>query len=229
MSGDEVTWARQLDGLSADHWPAFLAEHSGLPGPRADLTLVTAAALRADDDTIAALIADGGEFTAMCAAAALGNAAGDQPHALRARDLARDQRWRVREGVAIGLQLWGDRDPRGLTALVRAWADDPDLLVRRAAIAAICEPRLLRTPDAAAVAVDACRRATRGLLAEDPGARRRPDARTLRQALGYCWSVAVAADPAAGLGAFRELDDADPDVAWIVRENRKKKRLSALL
>jgi hypothetical protein len=54
--------------------------------------------------------------------------------------------------------------------------------------------------------------------------------RTLRQALGYAWSVAVAADPEPGLTAFTALrDDPDPDVAWVVRENLRKKRLQRLL
>jgi hypothetical protein len=52
----------------------------------------------------------------------------------------------------------------------------------------------------------------------------------LRQALGYCWSVAVAADPATGLPRFRTLAAADdPDVAWIVRENSRKARLANVL
>jgi len=59
--------------------------------------------------------------------------------------------------------------------------------------------------------------------------RKQPDARTLRQGLGYCWSVAIAADPAPGLIAFNSLDTSDPDVAWIVNQNRRKKRLSSLL
>lgn len=53
--------------------------------------------------------------------------------------------------------------------------------------------------------------------------------RTLRQGLGYCWSVAVAGDPVTGLEAFAALDVTDPDVAWVVRENRKKARLRRLL
>ncbi|WP_219810385.1 hypothetical protein [Flavimobilis soli] len=41
--------------------------------------------------------------------------------------------------------------------------------------------------------------------------------------------MAVAADPAAGLPTFGALDVADPDVAWIVRTNKGKKRLASLL
>ena len=54
--------------------------------------------------------------------------------------------------------------------------------------------------------------------------------RTLRQALGYAWSVAIAAVPDDELAAFARLEaDDDPDIAWIVRENRKKARLKRLL
>jgi hypothetical protein len=54
--------------------------------------------------------------------------------------------------------------------------------------------------------------------------------RTLRQALGYCWSVAVAADPAAGLPRFLALAASpDPDVAWVVHSNRGKARLAGVL
>ena len=69
-----------------------------------------------------------------------------------------------------------------------------------------------------------------GFLASLPAQERRAaDVRTLRQALGYCWSVALAADPERGLAAFLPLtESSDPDVAWVVRENRKKKRMPAL-
>jgi len=56
--------------------------------------------------------------------------------------------------------------------------------------------------------------------------RRKPDYRTLRQGLGYCRSVAVAADPAAGTGRMgRWIDSADDDVRWVMRNNLSKKRL----
>ena len=146
------------------------------------------------------------------------------PHAI-----ASDGRWRVREAVAMALQRLGDADLPAMHEIVLAWATDPDPLVQRAAAAGICEPRLLATPEAAAVAVEVCRRATDALVHLPAGERRHPDVRTLRQALGYCWSVAVAADPAPGLAAFDALDDGDADVAWLVRSNRTKKRLARLL
>jgi hypothetical protein len=49
----------------------------------------------------------------------------------------------------------------------------------------------------------------------------------LRQALGYCWSVAIAASPDEGFRLFeRWATIEDADVRWVVRENLKKKRLA---
>ena len=132
----------------------------------------------------------------------------------------------------MALQRLGDADPARLHALVSAWAGDADPLVQRAAAAGICEPRLLTEPASAAVAVEVCRVATASLAARPAAVRRQPDVRTLRQGLGYCWSVAVAADPEPGLAAWHALEQAaagDPDVAWVLRENRTKKRLARLL
>jgi hypothetical protein len=148
----------------------------------------------------------------------------------RLRSLASDQRWRVREGAAMALQRLGDADLPRLWELAAAWAADEDPLVQRAAVAGVCEPRLLRSPDGARLAVDLCATATTALAARPPTERRATDVRVLRQALGYCWSVAVAADPAAGLPRFAALgSDRDPDVAWIVRENHRKARLIRVL
>lgn len=222
-------WAAQLESLPRGEWPAFLDAHSHLPGPRGNIELVAAVAPLLEPPMIEELQESGDEFRGVCAAAALGRRAADATAERGARELACDERWRVREGVAIGLQLLGDSDPAVVFALVLRWVDDPRPLVQRAAAAAVCEPRLLRTPEAAAVAVEVCRRATAHLAATPAAKKKLPDFRVLRQALGYCWSVAVAADPEPGLAAFATLDTSDHDVAWIVAENRRKKRLASLL
>jgi HEAT repeat protein len=143
---------------------------------------------------------------------------------------ATDSRWRVREGVAMALQRLGDADLPRMLDLVADWTRDTHPLVQRAAIAGVCEPRLLKTPQAAARAIETCEVATRSLASRPPSERKDDAVRSLRQALGYCWSVAVAADPAAGLPHFQALAAADdPDVGWIMRENLKKSRLAKLL
>lgn len=187
----------------------------------------------ADCACLDALIATDDEYLVFCGVVGLGRllaqeAGGDLEQRLRA--FAADDRWRVREAVAMALQRLGDSDLPRLLDVVTDWADDGNPLVQRAAAAGVCEPRLLRTPEAAATAIEVCDRATRSLAARPTDGRRDPAVRALRKGLGYCWSVAVAADAGRGMPRFRTLSEyADPDVAWIVRENSKKARLTRLL
>ncbi|QAY71051.1 HEAT repeat domain-containing protein [Xylanimonas protaetiae] len=223
-----------LRALPAEEVPAYLTARSGLPGPRSNLELLTAFGDVAPAGLILDLAASPDEYLRACGTAAVGRLLVESPAdtALTALLHARaaDPSWRVREAAAMALQRVGDVDGAALRLLVQAWAHDPHPLVRRAAIAGVCEPRLLRDPATAAAALAACRAATDSVEALPADARRDPDVRTLRQALGYCWSVAVAGDPTAGLRAFAALERSpDPDTAWVVRENRKKARLVRLL
>lgn len=226
-----------LEPAGADEVATFLVAHSHLPGPRGNLELAHAFADWAPAGLVDALAAvgvprpaaGGHEFVDFCVALALGErlARADDPALVALlRSIATDERWRLREAVATGLQRVGDHDLPRLCALVLDWAADPDPLVQRAAAAAICEPRLLTCAEGAHTAIRVCGRTTSALAARPAGQRRDPSVRVLRQALGYCWSVAVAADPGEGLPAFEALQaSSDPDVAWIVRENLGKARL----
>ncbi len=229
--------------LAADYSAApdrerFLREHSGLPGPRSNLELLSIAAASsepADLDRWATLSpAQAPEntpdvFVACVGTAGLGFtvARGDRSPLPRLRALSNDSRWRVRESVAIGLQAWGDADVPALLDEMGRWATGSPL-EGRAAMAAICEPRLLRRRDDIQRVLGILDKLTESV--RDAAKPASPEVRVLRQALGYGWSVAVAADPEIGLPAFdRWSDDANPDVRWIVNENRKKSRLARLL
>ncbi len=226
-------YVADLRALPVDDVAGYLGRHSNLPGPRANLTLLDAAG-----DVLPGPIAFGfaeaeDEYLACCGAVALGRLAAEDPSddaaLVRLRQLATDQRWRVREGVAIALQRIGDRDPARLRSIVADWSQSRQALVLRAAVAGICEPRLLADPLTCEQALAACQQAT-DFVADSPADQRKaPAMRTLRQALGYCWSVAVAAEPERGLPRLLALDVADRDVAWIVCENRKKQRLKRVL
>jgi hypothetical protein len=222
-----------LRGLERSDWPAYLRAHSGLPGPRADLELVQAVADAGGRDDFDALIETDDEYLVLCGAVGLGRELSEKHQRAieeRLRALATDRRWRVREGVAMALQRVGDADVGRLVAIARSWAVDAQPLVQRAAVAGVCEPRLLRTPESAAAAIDICDTVTTSLAARPTDARKGDDVRSLRQALGYCWSVAVAADPRSGLTRFKALESRDDsDVRWIVRENVRKARLARLL
>lgn len=221
----------ELRALAATQWPAYLRANSGLPGPRANLELAGAVADEGDRNTFDLLIASDDEYLVLCGVLGLGRLMADGADVeRRLREHASDPRWRVREGVATALQRLGDADLPRLVDIVRAWSAQEDPLVQRAAVAAICEPRLLKTPTGVDCALKACVQTTSALVARADDERREAAVRTLRQALGYCWSLAVAADPATGLPIFRALaKSTDLDLAWIVRENSRKARLAKLL
>lgn len=234
MVGRRERYRSVLVALSDEQIPGYLNEHSGLPGPRSDLELLAAFGDVGSERLIRLLVDSDDEYLRCCGTAALGRLLIEHPDDSGLRELltarAADPLWRVREGVAMAAQRVGDADPSALLSLVRGWVAGDDPLVVRAAIAGICEPRLLRDTSMTATALETCRAATDFLTRLPVERRRDPDVRTLRQALGYCWSVAVAADPAAGLPAFLALSESDdPDVAWVVCENRKKKRIAQYL
>jgi hypothetical protein len=217
-----------LAALPEPAWEDYLARHSGLPGPRGNLELLAAVGDLASADGLRAWAGSEDEYLAACGVAGLGRLVErpDDPDARRLRAAADDDRWRVREAVAMGLQRLGDRDPRLLRAVVERWADGGPL-VQRAVVAGLCEPRLLHDGATLAAALDALDRATALLVGVDPAARRDPAVRTLRQGLGYAWSVAVAADPVLGGPRLeRWLGADDPDVVWVLRENLRKARLT---
>lgn len=220
--------------LAATDREVYLRAHSGLPGPRGNLELLDLASRLADRadierwaslDPVAAPTNTPGEFVACVGVAGLGRlvARGDRSLLTVLRRASGDPRWRVREAVAIGLQAWGDTDVDGLVAEMERWCGGSPL-EGRAAMAALCEPRLLRDRTVIDRTLAILTRLTE--VVRDAVDRRAGDVRILRQALGYGWSVAVAADPEIGLRAFEPwLAEQDADVRWIVRTNLSKARL----
>jgi hypothetical protein len=213
----------------------YLRSRSRLPGPRSNLELLdlaSAAASRADLERWAALGPEAAPentpevFLSCVGIVGLGRlvAAGDRSLLPTLRRASNDPRWRVREAVAIGLQAWGDIDPDALVSEMERWAAG-SALEGRAALAAVCEPRLLKRADVIARVLGILDRLTTAVRnAPNP---RAAEIRVLRQALGYGWSVAVSADVELGLLAFaRWLPDPNPDVRWIVRQNLGKARLA---
>jgi len=219
---------------TVDDWDPFLLQESDLPGPRANLELLQAAADEGSEAQFRRWLTLGPDrapvnspeqFLAVCGVVGLGRllAEGDREVLPILRSYASDPRWRMREGVAMALQRLGDRDMDALLAEMEGWSQG-NWLEKRAAAAAVCEPRLLARPEQARCVLQLLDGITASVAAAED---RKSDAfKTLRQALGYCWSVAVAALPTEGKPAMEKwLPAADPDVAWIMKENLKKKRL----
>jgi hypothetical protein len=213
-----------------------LAE-SGLPGPRGNLELIAALAAFADEATLlrwsAIPVQDApGDQPAVVLVAAgvvgLGRWVAGRPDLLALlHDRARDPRWRVREAVAMAFQDAGRAEPAVVVDMLGPWVTDDEPLVQRAVVAALCEPALLRQERVADRVVGVLDTITDSLVARSD--RRATDVRVLRQALGYGWSVAIAAAPVAGMAAFdRWIASDDPDVRWVVRENLRKARLRSV-
>lgn len=245
---------RALATGDASGLETYLAEHSNLPGPRADLTLITvfgdliAEIVRGDDPPVERLEAllDGWaamdlaaapvnhplEMLPACAALSYGRVGAARPdwwgdEIAKLHRAASDPRWRTREMVAFGLQQMLLADWDRTYAEMRRWLADPDQLVIRAAAAAVGDTIVLLDEERGRAALDVMGEAMRWVEAFPAARRREDDFRTLRKGLGYAVSVAVAAAPEPGFGLLRDLAaSADADVRWIVRENLKKNRLA---
>jgi hypothetical protein len=230
---------------------AYLVSNSSLPGPRGNLELAQAfgdvvgeragegqnpESLWALCDGLASISAteapvnDPREFLPFCGAVgfgALGTACSrySDPALGALRVLARDPRWRMREGVCFGLQrLLAVRRNEVLPAL-NTWVAAGDPLELRAVAASVAEPSLLKD-GVTAMAALVLHRAILTQLREITD--RRSDAfRVLRKGLGYTLSVVVCAVPQEGFAYLAELAGVeDRDVRWILKQNLKKNRLT---
>jgi hypothetical protein len=223
-----------LQALDRDQWQTCLVAESALPGPRANLELAEAAADLAEEAQLlewlnlgpdAAPESSASVFLPVCGAIGLGRLVAEGRIDLlpRLRSAAGDGRWRVREAVVLGLQRLGDRDINALVNAMRDWSQGT-FLEKRAAAAALCEPRLLRDPAVSASVLKLLNDVTESVQGAPD--RRDGDLRVLRQALGYCWSVLIVALPTEGKAALESWSaSSDPDIRWIIRENLRKARL----
>ena len=210
-------------------WEPFLKKNSGLPGPRANLELVAAVAEEADADRLWHLSASKDEFLALCGTAGLGRIALLEPDTVtkRLHELASDPRWRVREGVAIALQRIGREDMPGLLLVMKDWAGD-EPFVQRAVVAGLCEPPILKRNEDVVAVLEILDAITRSVAAAED--RQTEGFEALRKALGYGWSVAAAAAPSNTVPYLQKwMRSADKDVAWIVKSNLGKSRMTPLL
>jgi hypothetical protein len=219
---------------SLDNWIPYLLQESGLPGPRGNLELAHAVAQTGSREQFESFLSvplaqaptnDPHEFLVFCGVLGLGKlaAGGDQAQIARLRTYASDPRWRVREGVATALQLVGDVDMPFLLHEMSLWSEG-NWLEKRAAAAALAEPRLLKQAQAAREALKMIEAITLSVAKAEN--RTNEAFKTLRQALGYCWSVLVAALPAEGKQIMEKwLVSEDKDIRWVMRENLKKNRL----
>ncbi len=163
-------------------------------------------------------------FVVFCGVMGLGKLAASQPELFnRLREYASDPRWRIREAVATGLQLTGDQDMDLLVREMQKWIKG-NWYEKRAAAAALAEPRLLKQPRHGKQVLQILDRITASMEKQDKS--KDESFKVLRQGMGYCWSVAVAALPEIGKPMMEHwLDCEDKDIRWMMKENLKKNRL----
>ena len=219
------------------NWDAYLMQHSGLPGPRANLELLDVAAELAAEAQIKHWLTFDAkrapsntreEYLAVCGTVGLGKliANGKQKYLKPLRARASDPRWRVREGVAIALQHWGDSDFGAVLDEMETWRDG-NLYEQRAVAAALCEPRLLKNRAQVKRVLKLLDGITRDFAKTQD--RKRDEFAVLKKGLSYCWSVAVAASPDDGKRALEKwFASDDRDVRAVMRENLKKDRLKRM-
>jgi hypothetical protein len=229
----------------------YLRDNSRLPGPRANLELahdvsyLLASAVSRNPESVRSLldyftngdhrVVSGNtpsEFIMLCGIIASGACASVQPDWREETMCLLDQYacssyWRVREGVAIAYQHLLTAEPRETITHLVDIAASGNYLQQRGAIAAIAEPHLLYTSAMIAAALKLQRIVLERLRTAPAEDRKSENFRTLRRTLGYTLSVVTAADPEEGFALMRECAAwNDADVAWILRENLKKKRLA---
>jgi hypothetical protein len=211
-------------------WVPFLKKNSGLPGPRGNLELAHVVADIGDQKQLERFLSfDAKEntpevFLVFCGVIGLGQLAASQPELFdRLREYASDTRWRIREAVATGLQLTGDQDMDLLLSEMKKWMKG-NWYEKRAAAAALAEPRLLKQPKHAREVLQILDKITES-METDNGAKDE-SYKVLRQGMAYCWSVATVALPDIGKPLMEKwLLSTDKDVRWMMKENLKKNRL----
>ena len=213
-----------------DDWVPFLRRESGLPGPRGNQELAYAVAEEGNRQRFEQLLSFQAQentpdvFLVFCGLIGLGKLAAREPKLFdRLRRYALDPRWRIREAVATGLQLAGDQDMDQLLKEMQTWMKG-NWYERRAAAAALAEPRLLKESKRARKVLQVLDEITKSM--EEADETRDESFKILRQAMGYCWSVAVAALPESGKPMIEKwLNSPDKDILWMMKENLKKNRL----
>jgi hypothetical protein len=186
-----------------EDWDLFLLTESGLPGKRGNLELAHAVADEGSEelferylsfDPVKAPANSPHEFLAFCGVVGLGRL--------------------LSEGRMEVLNT------------LRPYASDPkgDLLEKRTAAAALCEPKLLSEEKHIERVLQVLDEITASIQSVEN--RKSDEFKALRKALGYCWSVAVVALPEEGERMIeRWFSSDDKDVLWIMKENLRKKRL----
>jgi hypothetical protein len=213
-----------------------LLQNSGLPGPRGNLELMYSFARQAAGDQINECLAfydeklanSPQEFVVMCGIVGYcifnQNRLWDTIAAIRG--YASHQSWRIREAVAMGIQEIASPDMNAILDNFENWLAGNDL-EKRAVVAALCEPKLLKEKTVNLRILNILAKLTLEFAEVD--GKLSDSQNSLRKTLGYGWSVVIVAIPEEGKAAFETIaGHSNKHIRWIVKENLKKHRLQQM-
>lgn len=222
---------------SIEKWDDYLMQESGLPGPRGNIELAQAVAEVGNEEIFLFLLCftpekapvnTPQEFLAFCGALGLGKllTEGKNEYLVKLRFLASDPRWRMREAVAMALQAYGENNMEELIKHMEDWSKGNNY-EKRAAAAALCEPKLLKQKAHVLKVLQILDNITDSI--EKVQDRKEEGFQTLKKGMAYCWSVAIVGYPDEGKKIFEKWTSCtDKDINWIIKENLKKQRLKRM-
>ncbi|MBF4691805.1 hypothetical protein [Fusibacter ferrireducens] len=132
--------------------------------------------------------------------------------------------WRIREAVAIGLQeVAKSGGVMPVIHFLKKWCTGT-ALEKRALVATLCEPALLKDQEMNSIVLDYLLSVTHPF--EQITRSLTDGEKSLRKALAYGWSVAIVASPEMGKRYFEALAKIEnKHIRWVLKENLKKNRL----
>ena len=172
------------------------------------------------------------EFLPFCAIIALGRIAKNNTNKqdeilVLLKGNAKDERWRIREAVAMALQDLLDVYPSKIIDELKKWISEKNYLIHRAIVAGLAEPRFMKNEDIAKVSFEIHKHIIR--IVEDEKDVKDKDFNVLVKGLCYTLSVIITGIQDDGFDYLEELaNKKNPVVKKIVRENLKKNRLKLL-
>lgn len=220
-----------------ENWDSYLKQESWLPGPRGNLELIQAVAEVGSEEQFLHLVTftpetapvnSQEEFLSACGTVGLGRlvAEGKKEYLKLLRGFASDPRWRTREAVAMAMQLYGEAHMDELIYEMKNWSEG-NSYEKRAAAAALCEPKLLSNKEQVFRVLEILDGITKSII--DLENRKDEGFIALRKGMAYCWSVAIIYNSEQGKKLFEKwIGFQDKDIKWIIRENLKKNRLQRL-
>ena len=232
----------------------YLREHSGLPGPHANINLANdvssllAASIPQHANDVRSLLNyftnnerktvvsnTPAGFVMLCGVLAFGFCAAVYPEwqdeaFAHLKHYASSPFWKVCDFVAMAYQRLLQADSLTTLAHLMELARSGNYLLQRTAVTTLAEPQLFYSSDLVMPALEVQRIVLSYVHTVPVWERRGEDFRILRRALGHTVSVVTAAAPEEGFALLSECATwNDADITWVLRENLRKKRLAKFI